>query len=88
MVAGTDPGAGDARRRGSMDRGAHGAPGTLRRDRKQENDHHGGRRLAREQEERGVTAANAKAEYGDRSDRTTAKMAAIARKVATTRPAG
>jgi hypothetical protein len=37
----------------SVDRGAHGPPGALRCDRKQENDHEGGRRLAREQEEPG-----------------------------------
>jgi hypothetical protein len=71
-----------------VDRGAHGAPGALRCDREQENDHHGGHRLAREQEERGVTAANAKAAI-TASFRIgpTAKIAAIAREVATTRPA-
>jgi hypothetical protein len=71
-----------------VDRGARGTPGALRCDRKQESDHHGGHRLAREEEERGVTAANAKAaitaifRIGP-----TAKIAAIAREVAITRPA-
>jgi hypothetical protein len=56
---------------GSVDRGAHGAPGALRCDRKQENDHHGGRRLAREQEERGGNGREREGrDYGDLSDRT------------------
>jgi hypothetical protein len=71
MGARTAPGAGDARRRGSVDRGARGTPGALRCDRKQENDHHGGHRLAREEEERGGNGREREGrDHGDLSDRT------------------